>query len=76
MSKCPFWSTGKEKIECYDECPMNTIVLEEESCPFREYLSDAKMKFKDIVGDDFAYSSEDYEDSIIGFNFKKESSNY
>ena len=22
MSKCPFWSTTREKVECYRECPI------------------------------------------------------
>ena len=28
MSKCPFWSTGKDRVECNIECPMNTLNLE------------------------------------------------
>lgn len=48
MSKCPFWSTGKDRVECNTECPMNTLALED-NCPFKEYVSDSKLKFKDIV---------------------------
>lgn len=59
MSKCPFWSTAKSKVECYSDCPMNVVALnEEENCPFKEYLSVSKIKFKDIVREDFAYAQD------------------
>lgn len=57
MSKCPFWSTGKEKIECYESCPMNTFFAIEDNCPFKEYLSNSKIAFKDI--EDYDYSLDD-----------------
>ena len=55
MSKCPFWSTGKKKVECYNECPMYAV-KDEEECPFKEHLSSNKIDFKDIVEGNFAYS--------------------
>ena len=58
MSKCPFWSTTKMKVECYKECPMNTTSVEDEKCPFKEYLNSEKMNLKGIIEDDFAYSKQ------------------
>ncbi|MGL5151498.1 MAG: hypothetical protein ACRC7N_13105 [Clostridium sp.] len=55
MSKCPFWSTKKEKVSCNDVCPMNGIGTKKDSCVFRECESDNKVVFKDIVEYDYAY---------------------
>ena len=41
MSKCPFWSTGKMRVKCYDECPMYPDPKGYEVCPFKEYLDSA-----------------------------------
>ena len=65
MSKCPFWSTGKDRIECNTECPMNTLALEE-NCPFREYVSDSKLKYKDIVKEEYDYSEETFNGDFLG----------
>ncbi|MGG7178658.1 hypothetical protein ACQPU1_13740 [Clostridium paraputrificum] len=72
MSKCPFWSTTKSKVECYSECPMNRMDLKEDNCPFKEYLSESKIKFKDIVSEDFAYS----QDKVFELEFAEETSNF
>ncbi|MBE6049201.1 MAG: hypothetical protein E7214_00690 [Clostridium sp.] len=47
MNKCPFWSTGKLKTECYEECPMNNFFAINDNCPFKEYLSNG-IKIKGI----------------------------
>lgn len=57
MSKCPFWSTVNEKVECYKECPMETFFSIEDNCPFKEYLSGSKISFKGI--EELDYSLED-----------------
>ena len=64
MSKCPFWSTTSERVSCYNDCPMNPIVSEEEACPFKECASMGKINFKDIIDDNFAYS----QDKIFEFD--------
>ena len=56
MSKCPFWSTAKAKVECYEECPMYVSSSDDEQCPFKEYLSSNKINLKGIVEEEFAYS--------------------
>ena len=58
MSKCPFWSTAKIKVECYKECPMNEYELEDGQCPFKECLDTQNINLKGIVDEDFAYSKE------------------
>ena len=71
MSKCPFWSTGKDRIECNTECPMNTLALEE-NCPFREYVSDSKLKYKDIVKEEYDYSEETFNGDFLGIKIERE----
>ena len=46
MSKCPFWSTGKMRVKCYDECPMYPDPKGYEVCPFKEYLDSANINIK------------------------------
>ncbi|MGL5378575.1 hypothetical protein [Clostridium sp.] len=61
MCKCPFWSTKEEYISCYRECPMN-LAEKKGDCPFKEHLNESRLKFKDIIVEDFAYASERYYD--------------
>ena len=49
MSKCPFWSTGKMIVKCYDECPMYPDPKGYEVCQFKEYLDSASINIKDIL---------------------------
>jgi len=39
LSICPFWSTKKEKVSCYNTCPLYSEEVGHEICPFREFLS-------------------------------------
>lgn len=65
MSKCPFWSSKREKISCDNECPMNPIKNNDEICPFVEYLSGEKIVFKDIIKDEFIYSQDTNFDYMV-----------
>lgn len=65
MSKCPFWSNKREKVGCYNECPMNPVNNNEDTCPFTEHLSLNKAMFKDIIDDDFAYSQDNKLDYLV-----------
>lgn len=56
MNKCPFWSTEKRKIECYNECPMQLVGAMDEGCVFKEYLCLNKIEYKEIIRDDVRYS--------------------
>ena len=73
MSKCPFWSTNKERVNCYSECPINTINDENELCPFKEFLpSGTKLSLADNLNDDLFYSQERYsnydeDDKVINY---------
>lgn len=72
MSKCPFWSTKKERVNCYDGCPMTSCGLDGEGCPFKEVLDEPKIAYKDIANDNFAYPQE----QNIEYDFLKQISNY
>ncbi|GAA0084327.1 MULTISPECIES: hypothetical protein [Clostridium] len=61
MSKCPFWSTNKEKVGCYNACPMHSVSNESEPCPFKEFLSsNNKVTFVDNMDEDLFYSQDRY----------------
>ena len=50
MGKCPFWSTKKEVVKCYNDCAMYEDKLEEELCPFKDISfnnEDEDVKLKD-----------------------------
>ena len=47
MSKCPFWSSKKEKVNCYNECPMYPVSKDDEVCPFIEHLNHNKVSIND-----------------------------
>lgn len=72
MSKCPFWSTTKKKVECHDTCPMNEVAKEESDCVFKAHLQLNKMSFKDIAENDIAYS----QDTVFKLEFIDEPSVY
>lgn len=58
MSKCPFWSTAREKVECYDECPILSSELGEhggEKCIFHECTESSNVNFRDIVKEDYDF---------------------
>ena len=51
MSKCPFWSDKKNKVDCYKECPMfiseHEEMNEEDQCIFHACDSSTGISFKD-----------------------------
>lgn len=71
MSKCPFWSTSKDRVNCYSDCPMHTIINESEVCPFKEFLpSSNKLSLADSLNDDLFYSQDryiNYDDRVINY---------
>lgn len=72
MSKCPFWSTTRNKVECYNTCPMYEVPDEESDCAFKANLQLNKINFKDIAEDDIAYS----QDKVFKLDFIEEPSVY
>lgn len=59
MSNCPFWSSKKQPVSCYSECPMLQFKEEqEEDCVFKTYTSSLRSSFKNIR------IVENYEDDI------------
>ena len=72
MSKCPFWSSSNERVNCYNECPMHNITNESESCPFKEHLNSSKASMVNSLNEELFYSQERYlnyeeEDKVINY---------
>lgn len=61
MSKCPFWSNKRERVNCYSECPMSPSNNNDELCPFTEHLVAEKINYKELSQDDYDYSNDDYD---------------
>lgn len=59
MSKCPFWSTKKEKVECYSECPIlvgnSSERQEREHCIFNECTESSNINFRDIMKEEYSF---------------------
>ena len=59
MNRCPFWSTAKEKIECYKECPILVEELSEkqegEHCIFNECTELNGVNFRDVMKEDYNF---------------------
>lgn len=56
MSKCPFWSTSRENVECYKECPILASELEGQEgdmCIFHECTGN--MNFRNIIKRDYNF---------------------
>lgn len=73
MSRCPFWSTNKEKVSCYNACPMYSNNSETNICPFKEFLSsNNKVEFVGNMDEDLFYSQDRYlnyniDDKVINY---------
>lgn len=74
MSRCPFWSTSKHKINCSNECPMFSNDESEEQCVFIENCSDTKLQLKNIV--DYDYEDSYTKDDTLVLSYVKESASY
>lgn len=60
MSICPFWSVGKNKIICNDECPMNPINNNGIECIFlEEIINKDLLNDTYMTKDEFLYNHED-----------------
>ena len=75
MSRCPFWSTTREKVECYEECPMLIEQLSEgqqdEQCIFHECTESGSLNYRNITKEDYSFFNLSmYEDEkIINVNY-------
>lgn len=73
MSKCPFWSTKNQVVDCYKECPMlisENGEQDDDQCVFHGCSSSTDISFKDIIKEDYDFlnlSSYD-EDKKININ--------
>ena len=69
MGKCPFWSTKKEVVKCYSDCPMYEEKTEEELCPFKEItFSSDNVKIKE----DYSYSEKINEEEYFDFSINED----
>ena len=66
MKKCPFWSNGRDKVNCDSGCPMSPKNNNDEECVFLEHLAVDTIVFKEIVEKDFSYNEEEKIDFNIG----------
>ena len=58
MGMCPFWSTVKEKVDCYEECPIIEKSIsgqEEELCVFKECSLSSRINFRDIIKNEYNF---------------------
>ncbi|BCZ47621.1 hypothetical protein psyc5s11_36880 [Clostridium gelidum] len=59
MSRCPFWSTVREKVQCYEECPMLIVESSEgkngEHCIFQQCTDASSINFSDIIKEDYSF---------------------
>lgn len=58
MSKCPFWSTSKEKFECYKECPILASELgwqDSGKCIFSECTEPNNINFNDVLKEEYNF---------------------
>ncbi|MCE5222553.1 MAG: hypothetical protein LLF98_15305 [Clostridium sp.] len=75
MSRCPFWSTTREKVECYRECPIligeSSEERDGEQCIFHECTESNSINFIGIIKEDSSFLNLDmYEDDkIININY-------
>jgi hypothetical protein len=59
MSKCPFWSTTKSRVECYNTCPLFETSEDDSSCVFKENIGLSKINYKEIEEEeDFLFSDQ------------------
>ena len=59
MSRCPFWSTPREKVQCYSECPMligeSSQGQNGEHCIFHQCTEISSINFRDIIKEDYSF---------------------
>ena len=74
MSRCPFWSTESEIVECYSECPIkneSSNEQEDKHCIFHECSESNSVNFREIIKEDYDFLNLSiYDDEkIITFNY-------
>ena len=59
MSRCPFWSTKRERIECYSECPIRgTESLQgevNEKCIFHECSEEGDIILRNGIKEEYSF---------------------
>ena len=70
MSKCPFWSTIREKVECYRECPLCESIegKEGEQCIFNDCIESRNVNFTDIIKEDYSFLNLSMYDEEVAIN--------
>lgn len=53
MSKCPFLSTQKKKVNCFDECPFHEYEESDGICPFKAIETHKTFKIGYLYNDLF-----------------------
>lgn len=78
MGKCPFWSTKKDIVICYSDCPMYDGKLDYEICPFKELsLNSEEIKSKNNPYYSIGINEESYyEENYSSFKTKEKVKSY
>ena len=72
MSKCPFWSTTREKVECYRECPICESSEDKsvDQCIFNDCTEARNANFADIIKEDYSFLNLSIYDEEVAMNIK------
>jgi hypothetical protein len=72
MSKCPFWSTTREKVECYRECPIceSSEGKDVDQCIFNDCTEARNANFADIIKEDYSFLNLSIYDEEVAMNIK------
>lgn len=59
MSRCPFWSTTREKVECYSECPIfkseSSRGRDSSQCVFHDCSETSGVNFREIIKEEYSF---------------------
>ncbi|WP_034849423.1 hypothetical protein [Clostridium hydrogeniformans] len=58
INQCPFLSTSKESITCFNSCPFRK---DDDECPFKVFANGESFKFKDNLELDIDNIYENYQ---------------
>ncbi|SHI86317.1 hypothetical protein SAMN02745163_00882 [Clostridium cavendishii DSM 21758] len=64
MSNCIFWSSQKETVSCYAECPILGLKGNEDECVFKTFINNSNVHFKGVKLMD-KIDEEELEDTFI-----------
>jgi hypothetical protein len=67
LSKCPFWSTKKERVSCNDACPLYDVQEEINTCPFSELLTSSDSDKSEMFYSQDMYLNYGVNENVIDY---------